>query len=105
MLFAEKEEFLDDSFDTLLNPTIIFEVLSPSTEDYDRGTKFKLYSSIASLQNYVVISSMEISADVYTRNDEQWIIASAKGRNNSINLSAIDYKLQLADVYEQIDTF
>jgi Uma2 family endonuclease len=58
-----QEEYFDDKFDTLLNPTIIFEVLSPATEDYDRGTKFKLYRSIPSLQNFVLVSSTEYAAE------------------------------------------
>lgn len=52
-----KEEYLDDKFDTLLNPTILFKVLSSTTEDYDRGTKFKLYRSIPSIQNYVLLAT------------------------------------------------
>lgn len=100
-----KEEYLDDKFDTLLNPTILFEVLSTSTEDYDRGTKFKLYRSIPSLQNYVLVSSTEYLAEVYTRSDDAWILTTAKDKNGHIHLTAIDYDLKLEDVYGQIDEF
>lgn len=62
-----QEEYLDDKFDTLLNPNVIFEVLSKATEDYDRGTKFKLYRTLPSLKNYVLVSSTEFAAEVYTR--------------------------------------
>ena len=98
-----KDEYFDDKFDTLINPTVIFEVLSPATEDYDRGTKFKLYRSISSLQNYVIVSSTEFAAEVYTRSNDNWILSTAKGKAADIYISAIDYHLNLSDVYAQID--
>ena len=98
-----KEEYLDDQFDTLLNPTVIFEVLSGSTEDYDRGTKFKLYRSIPSLLNYVLVSSTELSAEVYTRSGDSWILTTAKTKDEHIFISATGFDLALADVYAQVD--
>ena len=98
-----KEEYLDDKFDTLLNPTVIFEVLSASTEFYDRGTKFKLYRSIRSLQNYVLVSSTEYLVEVYTRSNDTWILTTANDKNGHLLISAIDFDVQLADVYGQID--
>lgn len=90
-IVCEKEEYLDDKFDTLLNPTVLFEVLSTATEDYDRGTKFKLYRSIPSLQNYVLVSSTEYAAEVYTRSQENtWILTTVKDKNNHIHISAIN---------------
>ena len=100
-----KEEYLDDKSDTLLNPTVLFEVLSTSTEDYDRGTKFKLYRSIPSLQNYVLVSSTEFAAEVYTRSNDQWIRSTAKDKDDHIHISAINYDLPLEDIYMQIDKF
>ena len=102
-ILCGKEEYLDDQFDTVLNPTVIFEVLSGSTEDYDRGTKFKLYRSIPSLQNYVLVSSTEFSAEVYTRSGDTWILTTAKSKNEHIHISAIDYDLALANVYAQVE--
>lgn len=97
-----EEKYLDDEFDTLLNPTIIIEVLSISTKDYDRGTKFSLYRSIPSLKNYLTISSMEYAAELYTRDGEQWILTTASGIDKSIYLSAINYELPLSEVYAQV---
>ena len=68
------EKFSDNEFDNLLNPIIIAEVFSGSTQDYDRGTKFMLYRSIPSLKHYVLISSLEYSIEIYTRDCEQWIL-------------------------------
>lgn len=100
-----KEEYLDDKFDTLLNPTVLFEVLSAATEDYDRGTKFKLYRSISSLQNYVLVSSTEFAAEIYTRSDDKWILTTAKNKEDHIHISAINYDLALSDIYAQIGEF
>ena len=99
-----KEEYLDGEFDTLLNPTVIFEVLSPSTEDYDRGTKFKLYRSLPSLQNYVMVSSTEQLAEVYTREGETWVLTTAKNNDGILYINAIYFDLKLEDVYAQVDT-
>ncbi len=99
-----EEEYLDEKFDTLLNPTVIFEVLSPSTEDYDRGTKFKLYRSIPSLKNYILVSSTEYLAEIYTRTEnDEWVLHTAKKRDSHIHISAIDYDLSLKDIYAQVE--
>lgn len=100
-----EEKYLDDKFDTLTNPTVLFEVLSPATEDYDRGTKFKLYRSIPALQNYVVVSSTEYAAEVYTRNNDEWILTTAKDKDGTLYISAIDYTMKLSDIYAQISEF
>src|ERR1700722_2289516 len=60
-------KFRDDSFDTLLNPTVIVEVLSESTQLYDREKKFELYRSIESFQEYLIISSLHVGAELFTR--------------------------------------
>jgi Uma2 family endonuclease len=99
---CEHGKYLDEEFDTLLNPTIIFEVLSKSTEAYDRGVKFKLYRSMPSLQHYVVVSSIEVAAEVYTRNGDNWILSTASTLQQSLYLSAIDYVMKLQDLYAQV---
>lgn len=99
-----EEEYLDNEYDTLLNPTVLFEVLSPSTESYDRGIKFKLYRSIPSLKNYVLISSTEYAAEVYTQiENNEWRLNTVKGKDSHIYISAIDYNLSLEDVYSQVN--
>ena len=99
-----EEKYLDDEFDTLLNPTVLVEVLSPATEDYDRGTKFKLYRTIPSLQNYLLVSSTEFAAEVYTRQaNDEWILNTAQGKSSHIHISALNYDLSLSDIYAQVD--
>lgn len=98
-----EEKYLDDEFDTLLNPTVLVEVLSPATEDYDRGTKFKLYRTIPSLKNYVLVSSTEYAAEIYTRKENnEWVLHTSKEKNSNIHISAIDFDLALADIYAQV---
>lgn len=98
------EKYLDEEFDTLLNPIVLVEVLSPATEDYDRGTKFKLYRTIPSLQNYLLVSSTEFAAEIYTRQaNDEWILNTAQGKSSHIHISALNYDLSLSDIYAQAD--
>ena len=99
---CEEEKYLDNEFDTLLNPTIIIEVLSKSTENYDRGTKFALYRSIPSLKHYVLFSSLQYLAEVYTRDGDTWVLTTANKPEDSLYLSAIDYHFKLQDIYIQV---
>ena len=97
-------QFLDGTFDNLLNPTVIIEVLSESTEAYDRGTKFRLYRSLESLAEYLLISSREISAELFTRQpDGQWMLASKDRLEDTIDLKSVDCHLLLADLYERVE--
>lgn len=98
-----EEKYLDDEFDTLLNPTVLVEVLSPATEDYDRGTKFKLYRTIPSLKNYILVSSTEYAAEIYSRSEnDEWVLNTAQEKDSFIHISAIDYNLFLSDIYAQV---
>ena len=99
---CEEEKYLDNEFDTLLNPTIVIEILSITTQDYDRGTKFMLYRSIPSLKHYVLISSLEFSIEIYTRDGVQWILTTAANPEDRLYLSAIDYRFQLKEMYVQV---
>ena len=99
---CEEEKYLDNEFDTLLNPTIVIEILSITTQDYDRGTKFMLYRSIPSLKHYILISSLELSIEIYTRDGDQWILTTAANPEDRLYLSAIDYRFQLKEMYVQV---
>ena len=90
--------------DTLLNPIVIIEILSPSTERYDRGMKFQHYRTIASLQEYILIAQDEQHIERYTRNEpNQWILTEASEPDTILPISSISATLALADVYEQVD--
>ena len=97
-------QFLDDTFDTLLNLTVIVEVLSESTEAYDRGRKFELYRSLESLAEYVLISSQRVSAELFTRQpDGRWMLTASSRLEDSIDLQSVGCHLALADLYENVD--
>jgi Uma2 family endonuclease len=90
--------------DVLLNPTLLIEVLSPSTEAYNRGRKFEHYQSIDSLREYLMVSSDRVHADLYTRQSgHRWLLTSASRREDSLDLQSIGCSLDLASVYEKID--
>ena len=95
-------QFLDENLDTLLNPTVIVEVLSESTEAYDRGQKFELYRSLESLSEYLLISSRRISAELFTRQaDGRWMLTAKTSLEDTIELQSIGCRLALADLYEK----
>jgi len=95
---------VEDEFDdTILNPTVIIEILSPSTETYDRGEKFQHYQKLESLQEYVLISQDSPRIERYMRQGhDSWMLAEAQGLDASIELTSIGCTLKLAEVYEQI---
>lgn len=98
-------QFADPSKrDTLINPTILIEILSPSTERYDRGLKFQNYRTIPSLQDYMLIAQDSAHLEHYTRHEtNQWILTEVSGLDRSLAIASLAITLALADVYEQID--
>jgi Uma2 family endonuclease len=96
--------FHDERRDVLINPTAIFEVLSPSTEKYDREEKFIRYRThIETLQAYILIAQDKAHIELYARGpDGTWIGQSIDGLNNILNLSSIDCSIQLLDIYARI---
>ena len=97
-------KFQDKVFDTLLNPTLLIEVLSDSTEGYDRGKKFAHYRSIESLQEYVLVSTDEARIEKYVRHgDGFWFFSEAVGTDAEIEFTSIECRIALAEVYDKID--
>lgn len=97
-------KFQDKVFDTLLNPTLLIEVLSESTENYDRGKKFQHYRSIESLQEYILVSQNEARIEKYVKSgDGFWMLSEAVGLNSEIEFSSIECRVALAEVYDKID--
>ncbi|HEV3201586.1 MAG TPA: Uma2 family endonuclease [Bryobacteraceae bacterium] len=96
--------FLDSDVDTLLNPTLIVEVLSPTTEAYDRGRKFGQYRTIDSLRAYLMVASELIGAELFTSQpDDLWkLTADAKSLDDTIEIESIGCRLKLADMYEKV---
>ena len=97
-------QFLDNQFDTLLNPIVLFEVLSPSTESYDRGRKFARYQTIASLREVVLVSQDEPRVERYERQgDGRWTLADDLSQlDDALRLSSVDVTIPLSEIYERI---
>jgi Uma2 family endonuclease len=96
--------FLDGAVDTLLNPSLIVEVLSPSTEAYDRGRKFELYQSISSLREYLLLAADRVHADLYTRQGSGlWLRSSGGAPEDVVTLESVGCKLKLADLYDKVE--
>ncbi|GAB5537174.1 MAG: Uma2 family endonuclease [Rubricoccaceae bacterium] len=94
---CEEPRFLDDDGLTLLNPTLVVEVLSESTMDFDRGTKAMWYRAIPSLQMLLVVSQDQPAATVYTRTDGRWLTEDHTGLD--AQLDVLGTSLELADLY------
>ncbi|HLK58201.1 MAG TPA: Uma2 family endonuclease [Chthonomonadaceae bacterium] len=96
--------FHDEQGDVLLNPTLVFEVLSPSTEAVDRGKKFEGYRRIASFTDYVLIAQDEPYIEHYSRQSEtQWLLTTITGLDASLSLPAIGCTLALAEIYDRVE--
>jgi Uma2 family endonuclease len=97
-------QLADGHRDILLNPTVLVEVLSPSTEAYDRGRKFEHYRSIPSLREYLLISSDRMHVDQYTlQAPGRWILASFDKPEAVLELPSVGCTLTLADLYEKVE--
>lgn len=99
-----KAQFDDTHFDTLLNPTLIIEVLSDSTEAYDRGRKFEHYRKLESLAEYVLIAQNRPHIESYRRQpDHHWLLTECDGLDRVLRLDSIDCAIVLAEIYDKVD--
>jgi Uma2 family endonuclease len=96
-------QFADTSRSTLINPIVIIEVLSPSTEGYDRGKKFQNYRTIETLQEYILVSQDIKQIEHYVRQpDDLWLLSFTSEASGITMLPSIDCTLTIADVYEKV---
>ena len=95
-------QFEDAQVDTLLNPTLLIEVLSPSTEAYDRGGKFAHYRKIATLREYLLVSQDQPGIERYVRQGDVWILTEAVGLEAFAPLESIGCVLSLREVYDKV---
>ena len=99
-----KEQFEDTHLDTLLNPTLIIEVLSDSTEAYDRGRKFEHYRHLDSLVEYVLIAQQRPHVESFRRqSDQHWLLTECSGLDATLRLQSIDCDLALAEIYAKVE--
>jgi Uma2 family endonuclease len=89
---------------SLLNPSIVVEVLSPSTEAYDRGAKFDHYRRIETLSEYVLVSTDRLAVDHYLREEDgTWRLTTSRGLDGHVRLPSVDATVPLAEIYENLD--
>ena len=102
---CEEPKFLDAEVDTLENPALIVEILSPSTERYDRGKKGRLYREMPSLKERLLISQDDFEVQLQRKDAAgQWVTIDAVGLDASVQLASIGYTLQLRELYEPLLT-
>ncbi len=99
-----KAELTDDHLDSLTNPRVIIEILSKSTESYDRGLKFRIYRKLESLTDYLLIAQDMASVDHYSLNEAgQWVLQDYTGLNAVGRIESIGCDLPLADIYDKVE--
>ena len=111
VVVCEEPRFEDDVFDILLNPITVVEVLSPSTEAYDRGEKFSHYRHLASLQEYILVSQDKVLVERYRRPQknetapvtaQDWIFTAFQALEDILPITAIQCELPLQEIYERV---
>ncbi len=103
VVLCEEPRFDDDVQDTVLNPVIIFEIISKSTEAYDRGDKFGHYLRLDSLTDYVLVRQDRPRIEHYARKGDQWILTVIEGIEAILDLGSINVSIPLKDMYHRID--
>lgn len=94
--------FEDDTFDTLLNPILIVEVLSPSTAAYDRSEKFEHYKQITSLKEYILVSQDRVHVESYHRQDTRWLSNTFQRLEDVLSLASIECEIPLRAIYRRV---
>jgi Uma2 family endonuclease len=103
VVFCGDSKFVDTELDTLLNPTVIIEVLSPFTEAYDRGFKASQYRTLASLQEYALVSQTEPRIEVFRRQEgREWLFSESVGLDATCRLESVGCSIALSAVYRKI---
>ncbi len=88
--------------DSLLNPMVVCEVLSPSTESYDRGKKFGHYQTVSSISDYLIVSQDVYRVEHFIRQAEGWLLKTYDGLEGKIFIVSLNCELSLADIYDGV---
>lgn len=99
-----KPQFEDRNLDTLLNPTVLIEVLSESTAAYDRGSKAEHYRTLPTLNDYLLIDQNTVHIERYQRQtEEQWLFSDYRSLDATVRLDSIACHLPLSELYDKVD--
>ena len=94
----------DEQQDILLNPVVIFEVLSPTTEKYDRGLKFQHYRAIESLKDYILVDQNQVLIEQFTRQDDNtWTLRDYQLLDQELTIPSINVSLPVRRIYDRIE--
>jgi Uma2 family endonuclease len=103
MVVCGERQFYDQRRDIITNPALIIEVLSESTEAYDRGDKFAHYRTLPSLRAYLLIAQSRIGAELFGRQpDGCWLLSTYNSLSDTVPLQAVEASLALAEVYDKV---
>ncbi len=103
VVVCDEPKFEDGVFDSLLNPRVVIEVLSPSTESYDKGEKLEFYQQLDSLQECLLVAQKHISVEHYQRQNSGWICKEYCELDDVVSLPSIQCELPLRDIYARTD--
>ncbi|MFN8472634.1 MAG: Uma2 family endonuclease [Anaerolineae bacterium] len=101
--FCGEPHLEDRHRDTLVNPAVIVEVLSPSTEAYDRGEKFAHYRRLDSLMEYILVAQDKVRVEHYVRQDDGWLLSEISDLDGVLRLASIDCSVPLRDIYDKVE--
>jgi len=103
VVVCDPPQYGDGRHDTVLNPTLIVEVLSPSTEAYDRGFKFAQYRALESLQEYALASQSEPRVEIFRRQPSgDWLLSESAGMEAVCRFDSVDCTVAMKDVYDKV---
>jgi Uma2 family endonuclease len=103
LVVCGEPKFLDNRLDTVTNPVLIVEVLSPSTEAYDRGTKAAQYRTMESLRELAFVTQTEARVEIYRKRAEnEWMLAESVGLESACRFESVECELPLAGIYDQV---
>ena len=101
-VFCGELQILDEEEDTLKNPTLLIEILSPSTKEYDRGGKFKLYRDIPTLKEYILVDCLSINIEAFRVNDKgHWELEEYHSLSGNLNMPSINVSIPITDIYHR----
>jgi Uma2 family endonuclease len=103
MVISGKPAGIDEHPDTVTKPIVLVEVLSPSTEGYDRGRKFESYRAIPSLMEYLTVSQHSMHVEIHTRQPNNTWLLKEFNESGPVKLQSIEVELQLSDIYEKVE--
>ena len=104
MVIQGKPLYADERTTTVTNPLIIAEVLSKSTQDYGKGTKFDYYRSLPELQEYILIDQYKYVVQHFVKSEEnKWVLSDLIGQNMSLSLASFKFQISFNDLYENVD--